>query len=137
VVENVALVKAKEERDRTIEEQKCMISKLEKADQECARLRSQRDEARAENTTLRNQARDVHNAMSEGAKMLRASNQQKDDMAQQAAETASLRTELNQVRLQNFTLQRSIYDLQFIILNNAENRQQLLEYGGGANFSAQ
>jgi hypothetical protein len=74
--------------------------------------------------------------MSEGAKMLRASNQQNETMAQQAAETASLRTEVNQVRLQNFTLQRSVYDLQFIILNNAENRQQLLEYGG-ANFPAQ
>ena len=57
-------------------------------------------------------------------------------MAQQATETANLRAEVNQVRLQNFTLQRSIYDLQFIILNNAENRQQLLEYGG-SNFPAQ
>jgi hypothetical protein len=137
VAENVALGKIKEERDQALEEQKRTISKLEKADQESARLRIQRDEARAENTTLRTQARDVHTAISEGAKMLQVSNQQNDAMAQQASETASLRSEVNQVRLQNFTLQRSVYDLQFIILNNAENRQQLLEYGGGANFSAQ
>lgn len=136
VAENVALEKIKEERDQALEEQKRTVSKLEKAGQESARLRSQRDEARAENTTLRTQTRDVHTA-SEGAKMLQVSNQQNDAMAQQAAETASLRSEVNQVRLQNFTLQRSIYDLQFVILNNAENRQQLLEYGGGANFSAQ
>jgi len=136
VAENTALGKAKEERDHAIEEQKRTASNLEKAVQESTRLRSQRDEARAENTTLRNDARNVHTAMSEGARMLRASNQQNETMAQQAAETASLRTEVNQVRLQNFTLQRSVYDLQFIILNNAENRQQLLEYGG-ANLPAQ
>ena len=136
VAENIALGKAKEERDQAIEEQKRTVSKLEKADQESARLRSERDEARVENMTLRTDARKVHTAISEGARMLRASTQQNEAMAQQATETANLRAEVNQVRLQNFTLQRSIYDLQFIILNNAENRQQLLEYGG-SNFPAQ
>ena len=130
VAENIALEKAKEERDQAVEEQKRTSSKLEKADQESARLRSQRDEVRAENTTLRTEARNVHTAMSEGARMLRESNQQIEAMSQQAAETASMRSEVNQVRLQNFTLQRSIFDLQFLILNNAENRQQLLEYPG-------
>ncbi|GAB7335951.1 hypothetical protein MBLNU13_g08195t1 [Cladosporium sp. NU13] len=136
VAENIALGKVKEERDQAIEEQKRTASNLEKVVQESARLRSQRDEARAENTTLRTDARNVHTAISEGARMLKASNQQNEAMAQQATETASLRAEVNQVRLQNFTLQRSIYDLQLIILNNAENRQQLLEYGG-SNFPAQ
>lgn len=136
VAENVALGKIKEERDQALEEQKRTASNLEKALQESARLRSQRNEVRTENSTLRAQASDVHTATPEGTRMLRVSSQQNGAMAQQAAETASLRSELNQVRLQNFTLQRSIYDLQFIILNNAENRQQLLEYGGGANFSA-
>lgn len=136
VAENIALGKAKEELEQAKEEQKRTVSKLEKADQESARLRGQRDNARAEITTLRTQARDVHTAMSEGARMLRESNQQNGVVAQQAAETASLRAEVNQVRLQNFTLQRSIFDLQFLILNNAENRQQLLDYGG-SNFPAQ
>ncbi|KAM0711360.1 hypothetical protein Q7P35_002100 [Cladosporium inversicolor] len=136
VAENIALGKAKKELEQAKEDQKRTGSKLEKADQESARLRSQRDEVRAEITNLRTQARDVHTAMSEGARMLRVSNQQNDVVSQEAAETASLRAEVNQVRLQNFTLQRSIFDLQFLILSNAENKQQLLEYGG-SNFPAQ
>lgn len=130
VAENIALEIAKEERDQAVEEQKRTSSKLEKADQESARLRNQRDEARAESEALRTEARNVHTAMSEDARMLRVSNQQNGAMAQHASETASLRAEVNQVRLQNFTLKSSIFDLQFLVRNNAENRQQLLEYPG-------
>ena len=130
VAENTALNKVKQEHDQVVEEQKRTASKLEKAVEESARLRTQRDKVRAENTTLRTQARNNQTTISEGAKMLSVSTQQNEVMAHQAAQMANLRAEVNQVRLQNFTLQRSIYDLQFIILNNAENRQQLLEYGG-------
>jgi hypothetical protein len=100
-------------------------------------LRSQRDEVRAENTSLRTKARNDHTTISEGAKMLSVSTQQNENTAQQAAEAAGLRAEVNQVRLQNSTLQRSIYDLRFLIPSNAEIKQQLLEYGGLNNFAAQ
>jgi hypothetical protein len=137
VAENTALGKFKLECDQAKEEQKRTASELKKSTQESVRSRSQRDEVRAENATLRTQARNTHNAMSEGARMLMMSTQQNEAMVQQAAETAGLRAEVNQLRLHNFTLQRSIYDLQFVILSNAENKQQLLEYGGMNNFAPQ
>jgi hypothetical protein len=83
----------------------------------------------AENKSLKSKTKRDQYALSEGAKMLTAATEQNQAMGQQAAETAALKLEVNQARLNNFTLQRSIYDLQYLVLNDAEDRQLLLQCG--------
>lgn len=121
VVEYTAFLKIKRERDGAIEEQKAATQKLEKANQEYVELRRRFNESVAESNMLRNRART--------SEVERLRDQNSQAMVQHAAEVSLLKAEVNQARLNNFTLQRSIYDLQFLILSNAENRQQLLDYG--------
>lgn len=50
-------------------------------------------------------------------------------LAKTKQELVAATASLVATRLNNFTLQRSIYDLQYLILNDAENRQLLLQCG--------
>lgn len=120
---------ARLDRDRANEEQKRTTRLLEKANQEFAGLQGRHKEVMAENATLHKQAYSNNLKMSEGAKLLQTARQQDGAVAQQAAEVSALRAELNVARLNNFTLQRSVWDLQCLIINNTENMQQLLPYG--------
>ena len=128
--------KVKMDRDRVIEEHKTTERMLEKANQEIAGLHSRLQEVAANDTSLHKQISKDHLAMSRGAmtlqRMTQATTQamqQQEAVAQQATDASALRTELNVARLSNFTLQRSLWDLQFLILNNAENMQQLFPQG--------
>lgn len=128
--------KVKMDRDRVIEEHKTTERMLEKANQEIAGLHSRLQEVAANDTSLHKQISKDHLAMSRGAMTLQTMTQattqamqQQEAVAQQATDASALRTELNVARLSNFTLQRSLWDLQFLILNNAENMQQLFPQG--------
>jgi chromosome segregation ATPase len=116
-------------RDQLAEEQRATARTLEQVREELHELRLRHEDVVAENKSLQSKSKRDQNALSEGAKMLTAVTSQNQAMGQQVAETASLKAEVNQARLNNFTLQRSIYDLQYLILNDAENRQLLLECG--------
>jgi chromosome segregation ATPase len=116
-------------RDQLAEEQRATARTLEQVREELHELRLRHEDVVAENKSLQSKSKRDQNALSEGAKMLTAATSQNQAMGQQVAETASLKAEVNQARLNNFTLQRSIYDLQYLILNDAENRQLLLECG--------
>lgn len=121
--------KAKLDRDRATDEQTKATRMLVKANHDLVGLQGRHKEVVAENATLHKQIYNNNLKMSEGTKMLQAARQQDGPVMQQAAEVSALRAELNVARLNNFTLQRSVWDLQCLIINNTENMQQLLPYG--------
>jgi hypothetical protein len=123
------LAGVRQERDQATEQQEATARMLAKVWQDFYELQRRHDEEVAENRSLQEKIKKDQYALTEGAKRLTAATNQNQAMGQQVAETAGLKAEVNQARLNNFTLQRSIYDLQFLILNDAENRQLLLECG--------
>ena len=127
-------LKVKQERDEAKksleiarEDRDCTSASLYLITNELARAEGERDQARTERDRARGQATTQQGT---AAQMLAKVNQEfANKYNQVVTENAALRKAKEE-------RERSVYDLQFIILNNAENRQQLLEYGG-ANFPAQ